>query len=407
MFSYLAYLTNRSFVFEDYTWSHLPSPYTIYDFALRPTRIPLNAYISGPTAGGSMDNAPESPPRAVSFDFWQTVCPSSDRHVIDSVNAPRDLAGPDRIRWWKEKIKSYHDVTCLEVATSQNEIFDFEFFGSQQILDVWPSLSQSPILTRFKWSPLVLSAIERNFALLPNIPEVGESALPQHQSLDTSQQASSTVSSPLARSTYPALLAVHIRRGDFKRHCSNLAEWGPGFHGFNSFQGLPDHWTSYSGSSMKREYYRKRCLPNQEEIVERLHNVRQDHDEFLSNQTDASISGSGSPSSGHKLRRVFVLTNAWPVWQDGLKKKLMADGWEDVVVSEDLTLDKEQKGVNVAVDMSIAERAEVFVGNGVSLPVRSLTRLMSHCCRFPPLVFKSFRGNHHATIVQRFTISSE
>lgn len=85
----------------------------------------------------------------------------------------------------------------------------------------------------------------------------------------------------------------------------------------------------------------------------------------------------------------------------------MADGWEDVVVSEDLTLDKEQKGVNVAVDMSIAERAEVFVGNGVSLPVRSLIRLMSHCCCFPPLVFESFRGDHHATIVQRFTISSE
>lgn len=128
----------------------------------------------------------------------------------------------------------------------------YRFFGGQQILDVWPSLSQSPILTRFKWSPLVLSAIERNFALLPNIPEAGDSALPQHQSLDTSQQASSTVSSPLARSTYPALLAVHIRRGDFKRHCSNLAEWGPGFHGFNSFKGLQDHWTSYSGSSMVR-----------------------------------------------------------------------------------------------------------------------------------------------------------
>jgi hypothetical protein len=126
MFSYLAYSTNRSFVFEDYTWSHLPSLYTLYDFALRPTRIPLNAYISGPTAGGPMDNSPESPPRAVSFDFWKTVCPPSDRHIINSVDSPLDLHGPDLIQWWKEKIESYDHITCLEVDTSQNEIFDFE-----------------------------------------------------------------------------------------------------------------------------------------------------------------------------------------------------------------------------------------------------------------------------------------
>jgi hypothetical protein len=99
-----------------------------------------------------------------------------------------------------------------------------------------------------------------------------------------------------------------------------------------------------------------------------------------------STPGSSSPPSEHKLRRVFVLTNAWPTWQAGLKRKLMDDGWDDVVVSEDLVLDKEQQGVDVAVDMSIAERAEVFVGNGVSLFVRSIvpTCVLSlmHFCSF-------------------------
>jgi hypothetical protein len=46
---------------------------------------------------------------------------------------------------------------------------------------------------------------------------------------------------------------------------------------------------------------------------------------------------------------------------------LVEDGWEDVVFGKDLILDKQQRGVDVAVDMGIAERAEVFVGNGVSV----------------------------------------
>ncbi|KAJ7077976.1 hypothetical protein C8R43DRAFT_1053533, partial [Mycena crocata] len=45
----------RVFVFEDYVWSHSPLPYTIYDFALRATRIPLNAFVTGPLAGGQLD----------------------------------------------------------------------------------------------------------------------------------------------------------------------------------------------------------------------------------------------------------------------------------------------------------------------------------------------------------------
>ncbi|KAF8982702.1 hypothetical protein BDQ17DRAFT_1437760 [Cyathus striatus] len=59
--SYIAHESGRTFVFEDYTWSHLPLPYTIYDFALRSTRIPLNAFISEPTAGGSVSSPSSSP----------------------------------------------------------------------------------------------------------------------------------------------------------------------------------------------------------------------------------------------------------------------------------------------------------------------------------------------------------
>ena len=50
-----------------------------------------------------------------------------------------------------------------------------------------------------------------------------------------------------------------------------------------------------------------------------------------------------------------------------LKGALQKDGWDDLKSSLDVRLDGEQNYVAMAVDMAIAEKAEVFVGNGVSL----------------------------------------
>lgn len=62
------------------------------------------------------------------------------------------------------------------------------------------------------------------------------------------------------------------------------------------------------------------------------------------------------------------MTNEWAgsFWLKGLRNALREDGWEDVMGSAELVLDREQRYVSGAVDMGIAERAEVFVGNGFS-----------------------------------------
>ena len=52
---------------------------------------------------------------------------------------------------------------------------------------------------------------------------------------------------------------------------------------------------------------------------------------------------------------------------NGLKGALQKDGWDDLKSSLDVRLDGEQGYVAMAVDMAIVEKAEVFVGNGVSL----------------------------------------
>ena len=93
-------------------------------------------------------------------------------------------------------------------------------------------------------------------------------------------------------------------------------------------------------------YYLQHCLPTIPQIVDKLHALRDEN-----------------PS----LRRVYVLSNGWGWWLNNLKEALQKDGWDDLKSSLDVKLDGEQAYVAMAVDMAIAEKAEVFVGNGVSL----------------------------------------
>ncbi|GLB42102.1 putative GDP-fucose protein O-fucosyltransferase [Lyophyllum shimeji] len=320
---YLAFKSNRSYVFEDYVWSHLPFPYTIYDFALRPVRIPLNAFISGPTAGGPME-----PNLAVSAEFWESVCPPDRRRIISSKDAPSHVQGSVIIDWWVARLKDVLDE-CVEIDSGEKVIFDFPFFTSDRIISLWDGISKSPVLADYLWSPLVHSAVLRNF---PTLQPASAKAL-----FDVSSNG-----------TLEGLVAVHLRRGDYRRHCPRLAGWRSLYNGIAQHPDLPDKFdpSPYKfKSDAYNDYYMLHCLPTVEQLVERLRAVRKDRP---------------------RLRRVYVLTNAWGWWLNGLKAALQRDGWDDLKSSYDLELDSEQRYVAMAVDMAIAEKAEVFVGNGFS-----------------------------------------
>lgn len=47
LYALVAHSSNRSYVFEDFTWSQIPLPYTLYDFSLRLTRVPMSAFLGG------------------------------------------------------------------------------------------------------------------------------------------------------------------------------------------------------------------------------------------------------------------------------------------------------------------------------------------------------------------------
>lgn len=196
----------------------------------------------------------------------------------------------------------------------------YSFFGSSRILPLFPDLRDSPILANFTWSPLIHSALETTAAHL-------------FSSTHTSNHI------------VPGVIAIHLRRGDYKRHCLRLAKWGSTYMGFNQFEGLVD---SFNASSTVDEYL-QHCLPTTPQIVHRLNEIRGEY---------------SSP-----LTQVYIMTNAWPSYISTLSSALLADGWKSVSSTPDIDpfLSKEQRYVDVGVDMALAiDKAEVFVGNGVS-----------------------------------------
>ncbi|KAG6837082.1 hypothetical protein H0H93_014974 [Arthromyces matolae] len=324
LMNYIAEKSGRSFVFEDYVWSHLPFKYTLYDFALRPVRLPLNAFISGPTAGGSVSHR-----ASVNAEFWDTLCPPSMRRVITSKDSPSNEDGKAIVDWWVERLKTVQD-DCVEIDSSEKIIFDRAFFDSNRVVSLWPELSQSPIVTKYMWSPLVYSAILRNFPLL------------QPKSIEALYDFT-------ANTTLDGLLALHLRRGDYRRHCPRLAGWKAQYNGLNQYSDLVDRFDSSPYTYQSEEYnnyYMEHCLPTVEQLVSRLAIIRKANPE---------------------LRRVYVLTNAWGFWLNSLKTALLKDGWQDLKSTLDLSLDSKQNQVAAAVDMAIAERAQVFLGNGLNL----------------------------------------
>lgn len=97
-----------------------------------------------------------------------------------------------------------------------------------------PELLESPVLKQYAWSPLVNSAVQRT--------------------VDVLQLASPTPNV----TTLPGLLAIHLRRGDYSRHCARLAQWGSGYMGFNLAEGMKDHWDASGAWPEDKEAARAR-----------------------------------------------------------------------------------------------------------------------------------------------------
>lgn len=122
------------------------------------------------------------------------------------------------------------------------------------------------------------------------------------------------------------------------------------FVSFNKLPHLPGNENVPPPSDMvpasRMGLYRTKCLPDTLDIIARARRMRKNHP---------------------LLKSVYILTDANDEWIAKLRMWLESEAWDHVWVGrEDVWRGWNEREVGVAVDMEIARRAGVFVGNGVS-----------------------------------------
>ncbi|KAJ7617873.1 hypothetical protein FB45DRAFT_1103153 [Roridomyces roridus] len=301
MCAHLAYLSGRAYVFQDYYWSpdhyHWPAAKYVDYYA----RTPLPAIVSGPVAGGSFEHD-DPAPRSVSSDYFDLVCPRSERRFLNTREvkpAVSDAEGIDVLSRW-QTVLSEAPERCIEIVSAEEDgfpqVFDLGLWGSTRVLSLWDSFAASPISRLLRPSPIVSGAIERNARAL------------------------------------------------------SLGYLNAAFYSWNLFPWLPDRYATDDMPGREEKMF-ERCYPTRERVVEKLAEVRR---EYLTHAGNAT------------LDTVYILTNEKGGWIEELREGPKEDGWMLVVSSQQLELDAEQLDVSMAVDMEIARRAAVFVGNGWS-----------------------------------------
>ncbi|KAG9003015.1 hypothetical protein FRB93_011302 [Tulasnella sp. JGI-2019a] len=346
----IAYLSNRAYAFQPYLWDIQTKESTVIDVidgvTLRSAIIPLNAFLSGPAAGGSMPT-PTDPtetrrPRAVSWKWFDQVCPHDRRKVVnvDAVRRARGISEDDKpsgraiLEAWGKELGEMSEP-C--VVVTGDHVWTFDAFG-ERLLPAWSILQHAPILTNFQWSPLVKAIVERNML------RIGGKAAPKYEANATPK-------------TISGVVAVHLRRGDFLEHCNKLAGWHTMYNSWNTFEGFPDRFPSHAevgqmDDEARIKLYMEHCLPTVDQMVVRLRAVRA---EWAEKHPEATT-----------LKRVYVMTNAEKSYRNELREKLKEEGWEGVTMSMDLEVKKAEIEVEMTADMMIGQLAEVFIGNGFS-----------------------------------------
>ncbi|KAI1785377.1 hypothetical protein LXA43DRAFT_144063 [Ganoderma leucocontextum] len=353
--AYSTYRLGRTFVFANYTWSDDGSLYTHSFGRTIPSQIPYTALIRGPIVGESWGTGYEHVPSAVTKTYFDHICPSKSELVRERVHSDLVSAGNTEtiIGAWSKATNNVTDP-CLQTQKSSGQIFDhWETFGVPgNLASIWPDLISTPLLTRFAWSSLVELAFDTNRDLF--LPPSSLASMPHLSSLPYNTSAPTATTTNAGRYPFiPGLMAIHVRRGDYADHCKFLARLGDPFVSVNSFPSLPDASVGkfsdkWRGTPAEVAAHRRRCHPSIPEIVAKVLEVR------------ATAAGAG-------VRGLHIMTNGKPPYIANLKRALWdAAEWDSISSSRDLVLNWEQKFVAQAVDVLVAQRAQVLIGNGFS-----------------------------------------
>jgi len=203
---------------------------------------------------------------------------------------------------------------------------------NHRITEVFESLMQSPIVTLLKWSSLVNSALQENLQAL--VPFAHPSSFSPGDE----------------KAVLSGLLVIHLRLGDFDVHCYNIHKQSMHTQGWYELPGIPDKFDPPPEAEWeaRHDYFYKSCSPSFYQIINKIQEIRES-------------------DQGKGLRAIYLTSNGSRDYLRSLKIALTEDvGWEFVMSSRDMIYTPEQQYISHAVDMAIAQRAQVFLGNGFS-----------------------------------------
>ena len=147
------------------------------------------------------------------------------------------------------------------------------------------------------------------------------------------------------------------------------------FVSFNKLSRLPGNENVPPPSDMveatRMGLYRAKCLPEVLDIIARARRMRKNHP---------------------LLRVLYILSDGEDDWAEEVRMWLQSEGWDRVWIGKrDVYPGWKDRELGVAVDMEIARRAGVFVGNGVSMRLAHWMRadvavfddIEQHCASSP------------------------
>lgn len=127
--SCLVFMLVIRFVWDDYTWSEGPEPYSQWGDNWIPSRIPLSALIDGPMVGQPFLPGDDTP-RAVTKSYFQEVCAGlGGVQYLDTNQMNHDmwwdeqLSVLDVLNVWVEKLNSM-DAACVSTGGSMNVLWE-------------------------------------------------------------------------------------------------------------------------------------------------------------------------------------------------------------------------------------------------------------------------------------------
>jgi len=217
----------------------------------------------------------------------------------------------------------------------------FSLYASYRFMSMWSELSASPMLKYAGFSIPVYRAVARNLQFV----------VTGIRSRTYTYSQTDTLSN---------VAAIHIRRGDFADHCPRLAAANATFASWNLVPGVHDQYVPDNTTAQGIDDMLLRCWPSIPRIVERLRQARSEHIAQLS-------------WLAPRPNRVFLMTNGDRRWVHRLKHRLLDDGWKDVITSMELDVHGVEREVDQEIDIEIARRAALFVGN----PFSTLTGIVT------------------------------